>query len=62
MTKVVFKITAALASLLVQVYDANTKLAVDSSKIEMSRPVLDSVSVKHSFKPVLSFNKKNQPS
>ena len=62
MTKVVFKITAALASLLVQVYDADTKIAIDSSKIEMSRPVLDSVSVKHPFKTVLSINKKNQPS
>jgi len=62
MTKVVFKITAALASLLVQVYDADTKIAIDSSKIEMSRPVLDSVSVKHEFKSVLSINRKNQPS
>jgi len=62
MTKVVFKITAALASLLVQVYDTDTKIAIDSSKIEMSTPVLDSVAVKHEFKPVLSVNKKNQPS
>jgi len=62
MTKVVFKITAALASLLVQAYDSNAKVAIDSNKIEMSRPELDSVSVKHPFKPVLSINKKNQPS
>ncbi|SDK29177.1 hypothetical protein [Flavobacterium noncentrifugens] len=62
MTKVVFKITAVLASLLVQVYDADIKIAIDSSKIEMSRSVSDSVSVKHAFKPALSINKKNQPS
>ena len=62
MTKVIFKITAALASLLAQAYNGDAKISIDGSKIEMSRSVLDSVSVKHSFKPVLSFNKKNQPS
>ena len=62
MIKVIFKITAALATLLGQTYLTDTKIVTDSSKIEMSRPVLDSVSGKHEFKTVISANKKNQPS
>jgi len=62
MNKVVFKITAALSALLVQVYSPDVKVAIDSSKIEISCPVSDSVHSKHQFKTIISNNKKNQPS
>jgi len=62
MTKVIFKITTVLATLLSQVYDSETKLAVENGKTEMSCPVSDSVHARREFKLVLSSNKKNQPS
>ena len=62
MNKLVFKITAALSSLLVQVYISDVKVAIDSGKIEISCPVSDSVHSKHQFKTIISNDKKNQPS
>jgi len=62
MTKVIFKITTVLATLLSQVYDSETKLAVENGKTAISCPVSDSVHARREFKLVLSSNKKNQPS
>ena len=62
MTKVIFKITTVLATLLSQVYDSETKVAVANSKTAISCPVSDSVHARREFKLVLSNNNKNQPS
>lgn len=63
MTKFIFTVTSAVATMLGQAYTENTKTVTESVKVEKVTPVIDSIqTVKKPLKNVWVPNKKQMPS